>query len=384
MALNRLASEVHVLRLLEHTWHEKVVRYEEEEDDSLQHALRPQATTWQDLCYHRPKAFHGRTDLVWQTLSGPLTLSFPEVPELSRQLREKLESIKPDFVWAEWALSGAVAAASRLRVPWIYAHHDWGYRLAALRRAAAPNTSCWSDQLLQWSLRQAEIQIVRKSTAVVTGSQTEAREIRAVGGNNVSVIPTLYRSVAVVGHETPTQPRIVHLGGLGTTSNHLGLKAYLERVHPQLTGPSQNALALWIIGDTTRGKPELLRQLKDIGARVTGHVRDLGTVLRPFDLAIIPYEHNTGTRTKLSLLFNYAQVVLATNASVAGSPELVNGRNCVLLDSLDQFPNAIISLLSDPARRARLGQAAKATFERCFTLDAQLPAFERVLSQCQV
>jgi hypothetical protein len=295
-------------------------------------------------------------------------------------LREKVEAIRPDFVWAEWTLSGAVAAASKLRVPWIYAHHDWGYRLAALRRAASPGTSGWSDQLLEWSLRRAEIEIVRESTAVITGSQTEAQEIRAAGGNNVSVIPTLYQSVPVAEHPAPALPRIVHLGGLGTTSNHLGLKAYVERVHPHLPDACKTAWAPWIIGDASRGKPDLLKQLQNIGATVTGHVRDLQTVLRPFDLAIIPYEHNTGTRTKLSLLFNHAQVVVATSASVAGSPELVNGRNCVLLDSLDQFPESIISLLSDPARRKLLGQAAKETFERHFTLDAQLPAFARVLS----
>ncbi len=66
--------------------------------------------------------------------------------------------------------------------------------------------------------------------------------------------------------------------------------------------------------------------------------------------------------------------------SWAGSSELRNGQNCVVLPSLAEFAEEIASLASDPERRERLGRAAKATFEKHFTLEAQLPAFKRVLS----
>jgi hypothetical protein len=106
----------------------------------------------------------------------------------------------------------------------------------------------------------------------------------------------------------------------------------------------------------------------------------LGTVLRPFDIAIIPYEHNTGVRTKLPLLFNYAQVVVATEAAVAGSLEARPGENCFVLPSLEHFPDILRQLASEPMLRNQIGLEAKRTFERTFTLEAQLPKYERVLS----
>lgn len=381
LALNRLACEVHVLRLLEEDSRDRVLRYEER-DVTQRDLLRARAASWNDVGYRRTVGFQSRADLLWRAPFQPLRLSSPEVGTLRKPLRDILDKVSPDVVWAEWTLSGALATASELKLPWIYAHHDWSHRVAAIRRAASQRPSYLSDQLLEWSLRRAEIQILKRSTAVVTGSQTEAQEISAAGGRNVEVIPTAYDSVAVPGPERHTEhpARVVHLGSLSTTANYLGLKAYLERVHPKFSTMQKRSFELWVVGDRSRSKPELLKQLTDSGANLTGHLADLGKVLRPFDITIIPYEHNTGTRTKLSLLFNYSQVVITTQAAVAGSSELRNGQNCVVLPSLAEFAEEIASLASDPERRERLGRAAKATFEKHFTLEAQLPAFKRVLS----
>lgn len=381
LALSRLAGEVHVLRLLEESTSDKVLRYEEQ-DGIQQNSLRAKAASWTDVGYRRCSGFRSRTDLLWRAPFQPLRLSSPEISTLRKPLKDIVNRVKPDVVWAEWTLSGALATASDLKLPWVYAHHDWAHRIAAIRREVSRSPAYLSDQLLEWSSRRAEIQILKRSSAIVTGSQTEAQEINAVGGRNVEVIPTAYDSLPAPGAKIRAQypARVVHLGSLSTTANYLGLKAYLEQIHTKLSAGQKHSFELWIVGDTSRSKPELLTQLRDTGANLTGHLADLGRVLRPFDIAIIPYEHNTGTRTKLSLLFNYSQVVIATRAAVAGSAEPRNGENCIVVPSLTEFGEAIIGLASDPERRERIGRAAKATFEKHFTLEAQLPAFRRVLS----
>ena len=381
LALTQLADEVHVFRLLKDDCRNKVLRYEDQ-CKAEQHRLRAQAASWRDVNYSRMVGFRGRTDLLWRASRRPLEVSSPEVYALHKPLSEIVAQVRPDFVWAEWILSGALATASDLRMPWVYAHHDWSHRISILRREASREPASIGGQVFEWSLRRSEVQILRHSTAVVTGSHTEAQEICALGGRHVEVIPTTYDSVALSSLEQrPAQPaRVVHLGSLSTTANYLGLKAYLEKVHPRFSTRHRSSFDFWVVGDNSSGKPELLRQLRAAGANLTGHVSPLDEVLRPFDIAIIPYEQNTGTRTKLPLLFNYAQVVVATRAAVAGSSELLDGENCIVLPSLADFADEIVSLASDPKRRQRIGLAAKETFEKHFTLQAQMPAFQRVVA----
>jgi glycosyltransferase involved in cell wall biosynthesis len=102
--------------------------------------------------------------------------------------------------------------------------------------------------------------------------------------------------------------------------------------------------------------------------------------MNPFDIVIIPYEHDTGMRTKLPLFFNYAQVVVATEASVAGSPEIKPGENCIILPGLEGFPEALIKLSQDAGLREKIGQHARETFESEFVLENQLPIYKQLIS----
>ncbi|HWQ90720.1 MAG TPA: glycosyltransferase family 4 protein [Clostridia bacterium] len=283
--------------------------------------------------------------------------------DIYRQFKSRLLQVDPDLIWAQHFEPGALAA-QQFHVPFVYVHHDWLYRIKSLRNNRPFNS------------RQKVIEehLVRRASAVLSGSFTECQEITKAGSRSVHYIPVTYDRVPLaIGASPLPSPRIVHLGGMGTTANREGLAAFIREVWPQL----QNRLELWIVGDISGAPPLLQQQLASF--HCTGFVSDLTTVLRPFDIQIIPWQHATGQRTRLPLAFNHAQVVVATRASVACYPEAVDGQNCRLVDGLSQMADAIDELSRNPEFRQKLGRHARATFEACFTRPSVLPKYQALL-----
>ena len=280
-----------------------------------------------------------------------------------RQLQERINSINPQFIWAHHFGPARIATLQQRR-PVIYSHHDWLYKVRALAQGASVNVR----------LQEQEEDVARAAAGVVSGSFTECRQLRNLGCREVAYIPVAYERVAHNGEDLTGPPRIVHLGGLATTANRVGLERFFEVVWPGLPQECRN---LWVIGDASAASPGLTRYLQSVTC--TGYVSDLKPVLRPFDLHIIPWEHDTGQRTRLPMIFNHQQVVVAVKAAVAGFPEVRDGVNCRLVERLDQMGEVIQALLFDPVERRRLGLAARHTFEQSFTRPVLMPRYAALI-----
>ncbi|HET9530562.1 MAG TPA: glycosyltransferase, partial [Blastocatellia bacterium] len=274
------------------------------------------------------------------------------------------KKVEPDFIWSQHFGATQVASLQN-KIPVIYSHHDWLYRIKHVHSNGNGSSR----------LREAEERVARKATAVVSGSSVECEQLREIGCKRVAYIPVTYEPASLDSDYKPEpRARLVHLGGMGTTANRVGLERFFEVAWPQLA----DSCELWVVGDTGEASPALLESLA--GVNCTGFVKDLGSVLRPFDLHIIPWEQNTGQRTRMVQAFNHAQAVVAVRASVAGFPEAVDGRNCRLVERLDQMAESVEELIDNAAERERLGRAARETFEKCFTRRSLLPRYEAVIS----
>jgi glycosyltransferase involved in cell wall biosynthesis len=283
---------------------------------------------------------------------------------LYRELQQLIKRINPDVIWAQH-FEPAMLAAQQTRVPVVYVHHDWLYRIKALRNHRAINPR----------QQAVEERLVRSVSAVVSGSKPECKEISLAGGRNVHYIPVSFDLVPLdLERGGDKSPRLVHLGGMGTTANREGLLAFFERVWPALKG---TGVEFEVIGDTAGASSGLQEHLRTV--KCSGFIKDLTTVLRPFDIHVIPLEHTTGQRTRLPVAFNHAQVVVATRASVACYPEARDRENCRLVDRLEDMISVIPELMADHGERSRLGRAARATFEKQFTCTSLLPRYGEVL-----
>lgn len=386
LALNQLGIQVHVLRIISKDVLERVSRFEAKHPD-FQSKIRRQAIHWEDSVYIQPPVLYSHLQLLSQALFHPVDLTVPETRVLRYELMHIVDSVRPDIIWAETGTVGAIISALNIDLPWVLSHTDFQYRIQRARQAAKARKPYWSEQIYLWAMKRGEEEVVRKASSIITGSQTEALELKSLGGKNVNVVPTAYDPIAFsLPDKPPVEPaRIFHLGSLCTTANYSGLLSYLEKAQPNLAGmqngQDDGLFRLHVIGEIEGAKPALLEQLRVCGTRFYGHVDDLAIVLRPFDIVIIPYERDTGTRTKLPLLFNYAQVVVATHAAVAGSPEVRSGENCIILPNCRAFPEILFELVHDGQRRMQIGLNARRTFELEFTFDAQLPKYKQVLEQ---
>jgi hypothetical protein len=121
-------------------------------------------------------------------------------------------------------------------------------------------------------------------------AQPSNAELHNLGCRQVHYIPVSYEPVPWDSEAVQSAiPRMVHLGGMGTTASREGLERFFEIVWPRLEGKRPE---LVVVGDTTAAPASLQTHLKAVTS--LGFVDDLREALRPFDLHIIPWEHSTG------------------------------------------------------------------------------------------
>ena len=278
-------------------------------------------------------------------------------------LKAKIAKLQPNYIWAQHFWAAQLASWQRV-VPVIYSHHDWLFRVKALRTSRPENPT----------VRQTEEKVARRVAAVVSGSAVECAELRQLGCRQVHYLPIAYEPVSLELAIVPNDPRLVHLGGFATTANQMGLARFAAVVWPGLQLPAGQ---IHLVGDMSFAPAGLTPFLNQVV--VHGFVPELKQVLRPYDLHIIAYEHPTGQRTRLPVAFNFAQVVVAVRAGIAGYPEAQDGVNCRLVNRIEEMAGVIQELMADPDQRLRLGRAARETFEKSFTRPGLLPRYQQLL-----
>jgi glycosyltransferase involved in cell wall biosynthesis len=380
-ALRPLCRELHVLRLGERATFEDSYRFEAASRSAKE--TFASSDSWQDLDYDLQASRDGsRLFRAWQSLVDPVGFQFPEADAASRLLAETLGKVEPDLVWVEGTELASCVVRGGFRVPWILSSHDLLHRVQRIRRGAGGLRERWR----QSACARAEARVLGAAAVAVSGSRTEARRLEDMGCRKAVVIPVADERMPEIPADARASAdvRVVHLGSLETTANRIGLRAYLERAHANVVAACRRRgleVSLWIVGDASRVREPLAGALERAGAVRTGFVVDLASILRPFDVAILPYEYDSGYRTKLPALLKYAQVVVATKAAVDGTEIAGLDQAGVLLEHLEEFPEAIGRLAADRRERERLGWAAHELARRVLSVDAVRDAYRVVLDE---
>ncbi|MGH1387691.1 glycosyltransferase [Kordia sp.] len=308
----------------------------------------------------------GIVDRIKTAISAPEKFEYFFVNSANEKvIKQYISENKIDLVWAEWRWTAILANYSNLDIPIIYAHHDWEFKLRKLKSKLS--------FLQKFHLKQkkrVELDLVKRVSGCVSASFTETQEIIQYGNQNAVYIPLTYKKVELTENSSKT-PSIVHLGGMGTTANRIGLERFLEVCWNDLKEKIPN-VTLKVIGNLKYASESLKNRLEDQQIECLGFVEDLKPLLKPYDIHIIPWEYNTGTRTRIPLVFNHSQVLVCTKAAASCYPEVVHSQNSVLVDNLHDMTAQLIDLYNNREKRIFIGDNARKTFLQSFTAEQQL------------
>ena len=174
----------------------------------------------------------------------------------------------------------------------------------------------------------------------------------------------------------PREPlTLVITGKMSYHANATAVARFVEDVMPAIWAELPDT-RLWVVGkDPTR---ELLKLgmpfdaaspnggpsgARDPRVLLTGAVPDLRPFLRRATLAIAPIQYGVGIQNKVLEALACETPVVASHQAVAAL-EARSGMELAVASGPRELAGAVVALLKDPARRARLGQAGRAFVER--------------------
>lgn len=123
--------------------------------------------------------------------------------------------------------------------------------------------------------------------------------------------------------------------------------------------------------------PEVLA-LRSDSVEVTGFVEDIRPYLAAANVFVCPLRKGAGIKNKILQAWAMGKAVVATPAAVGGL-KTQEGDNILVRETAPAFAAAVVELVRDPARAARMGVAARETIVQHYTWEAKAAELERVL-----
>lgn len=312
----------------------------------------------------------------WQALvSNQAALRFHlKYPDQTRERLHRLVSqIQPDLIWAEWV--GTMALLPK-GFPVVYSHQDFFHKIVTVRRATRGQTPRWPDRLRHRRLRLAELDLCAQADHVACVSDSERAQI-ATQGQRCSYIPICGPTVASPPRAADRKARVFFFGNWGNTAMRSAARHCREAIWP-LFAAAPPGVEWHQVGDPERIPSENWRFVEKHFV-CHGYVEDLTSVFRLGDASLAAYQQDTGFRTKFVTAAAHGVVSIGYPQTFRCAPEFTAGRDCLVAGSPSDVVDLLVAYGRDADLRRRLGEAARALYERAFSFEAQLPKYERVL-----
>lgn len=170
----------------------------------------------------------------------------------------------------------------------------------------------------------------------------------------------------------PEPDRILFIGSFAHYPNLLALDFFLREAWPLL---KPRGVRLHIIAGS---RPEYYRNMYSLrvqppleqeGIELEAFVADVRLAYRRAAVVVAPLVASAGTNIKIMEAMAMGKAIVSTPAGINGLEELAHGRDVVIASTGQEFAEAILGLLDDPAARGRIEQRARLTAERCYDWD---------------
>lgn len=300
-----------------------------------------------------------------------------------RTLVARLKDDPPDLIHAHNVTSlvyGTIAARLAGNIPIVYTEHDRAFDGPIHDRA----------------LHLMAGRMVDRFCVVADWIRRTLVEQERLPGSRIQVVPngieasrfSVEVDVSAVRRELSI-PEGAPLAGcvarLVPVKNHAGLLTAWRRivdVWPDATLLLVGAAPAGESGDDVKRIAARLRLERNV--RFLGDRDDVPRLFKAMDFHVLA-SHSEGMSLTLIEAMASGRASVATD--VGGNPEVLeDGRTGLLVahddQSVHRLATAMASLIQDPHAAERMGRAARAVFERRFTLDAMVDTYARIYLEC--
>lgn len=206
-----------------------------------------------------------------------------------------------------------------------------------------------------------ELEVARLVDQVVCVSKPDADFLREQSGlahvraleTGVSQLEFMDRG-AKLEARVRDRNRVLYVAYFGSQTNVDALDWYLRHVHPLIRRRCPD-YGLDVVG---RGDLSKFQALGDPSVNIVGEVPSIGPLIAAANIGIAPAISGAGFRGKVN---QYATMGVPTVASPLAATGLnyVDGESILIGETPEAFAEAILALLADPAKRDRIGEAAR-------------------------
>jgi glycosyltransferase involved in cell wall biosynthesis len=291
------------------------------------------------------------------------------------EVRRTVAEWAPDLVQLEFHLMGQYLPALRgSSAPRILVQHEPGAatQRERLRHFGHLSAADWLD-LHAW--RRYEARIMREVHAVVVFTERDRANLIPLAGTT-PIVPIGLGVEIPPGPLEPADPNTPTLLFVGSFAHRPNadaarriIQGILPRVHDRHPG-----IRLILVGTNP---PADVRSWIGPSLELAEAVPDVAPYLRRATIVLAPLRLGGGMRLKVLEALAAGKTLVASPLAVAGL-DLVDGRQCVLAESDEEFAAAITDLLGNPSRRNSLSREARQWAEKHLTWSSVADRYDQL------
>jgi glycosyltransferase involved in cell wall biosynthesis len=273
-----------------------------------------------------------------------------------KKVKEAIGVFNPDLVQAEWVgATPYLQAAREHNLPAMYGAHNIEYQVIEKAGGNGRRLSVTARKL-----RETEIDIARKASAVIALSRSEETWFRTLGCR-VFYVPNAVTLADYAYHPPPANPKnptVLFIGHLGYPPNRDAVRILVKQILPLIR--KQLPQVECLIAGRSAGSD--IMALQGPGITVISDRPDLGEVWRRGQVLLVPLRWGAGSRLKLLEAAAYGVPIVATPFAADGlslQPEM-DFFSGVTPEELAQ---GCLSVLAHPEEAARLSWQARKRVE---------------------
>lgn len=288
----------------------------------------------------------------WAGAAAPLLVDSATAARVAHHVGR----LRPDLVAVygapALAASGVLHLAHRPRV-WL----DVDDVPTVMADEAAGRVRTWR----RGALGRRQLALLQAADALTVTKREDL--VAAPGLERATVLPNLPWPLAAGrvpdGAPPPGRGHVVSVATMSWPPHTEGVEWFVQDVWPRVRSVRPDA-ALDLVG-APPGPARAAAWAAAPGVRLRGRVEDVATAYAGADLAIVAARRGGGSSLKTPEAFLYGRTCVTTSAGARGWRELLPDPHALCIaDDAEAFARAVLDLLADPGRAARMAATGRA------------------------